>query len=221
MWQRKSKVADSTSAPAAMKLDIKSSARSRRKNNKTDADKQLHKFFASLGKNMEAFIDASPLGVPDAEPWNPSTDKKKALLSNPISVLNSVSDTVDAMSPSRFFDKVKDGAAGNMWSMTLMLMSLREGLANAVLAEEAMCGGSSQKGGDEETVIVVEEADVMDDHTAIVVSSEGDDAGDAYIDLGADRWGNSSRPVNVVKETVAEAKKIKKTISHFLTKVSM
>ena len=137
MWQRKSKVADSSSAAAAMKLDIKSTARSRRNRkggkNNTDADK--HQFFASLGKNMEAFIDASPLGVPDAEPWNPSTDKKKALLSNPISVLNSVSDTIDAVSPSRLFDKVKGGASGNMWGITLMLISIREGLANAVLAE--------------------------------------------------------------------------------------
>ena len=216
MWQRKGKVADSSSAAAAMKLDIKSTARSRRNRkggkNNTDADK--HQFFASLGKNMEAFIDASPLGVPDAEPWNPSTDKKKALLSNPISVLNSVSDTIDAVSPSRLFDKVKGGASGNMWGITLMLISIREGLANA---EEPMCSGSSKKGGDDESVIVVEEADVMD--TAIVVSSEGD-AGDAYVDLGADRWGNSARSANVMKETVAEAKKLKKTLAHFLTKVS-
>jgi hypothetical protein len=73
-----------------------------------------------------------------------------------------------------------------------MLMSLREGLANAVLAEEAMTVD----------VPVMVEPDV----DAVVPSEAGCDA---FVDLGADRWGNTSRAVNPLKEALSEAKAMK------------
>ena len=217
MWQgkRKGKVADEFTATTAMKLDIKSAAavsgRSRRKaspSKKNAADKQLRKFFNSIGKNMEAFIDASPLGVPNPEPWDERTDKKKALLNNPaISILHTVSETIDNLSPARMFNSLGAKSAGCMWGMTLMLMSLREGLANACIAEDKMEGGGGED-VDSPAVVVEVEVDVK-------VDSEGE-AGEAYVDLGADRWGNSPRTSNTVKETVSEFRVVKKAISHFL-----
>ena len=218
MWQgkRKGKVADESTATTAMKLEIKSAAsagRSRRKaspSKKNAADKQLRKFFNTIGKNMEAFIDASPLGVPDPEPWDERTDKKKALLNNPaISILHTVSETIDNLSPTRMFNSLGAKSAGCMWGMTLMLMSLREGLANACIVEEKMeGGGGGEDNVDSPAVLVEVEVDVK-------VDSEGE-AGEAYVDLGADRWGNSPRTSNTVKETVSEVRMLKKAISHFL-----
>jgi len=111
------------------------------------------------------------------EPWSPTTDKKKALLSNPISVLGMVGEVIDAFSPAKFFISL---GAGRM-----MLTSLREALANAVLAEEAMGLNARSEGRDDASIVMVEaEADV-------IVPSEGD--GEAFIDLGADQRDNSSR----------------------------
>ncbi|KAL9189756.1 hypothetical protein ACHAXT_009431 [Thalassiosira profunda] len=110
MWKSKQKVAPD-GAPAAMKLDVRS-ARRARQNRRDDEARKLREFFRTLGKSVESLIDATPLGVPDPEPWNPATDRKKALLSNPaVSVLQSVSDTIDALSPAQLLGKV-EGARG-------------------------------------------------------------------------------------------------------------
>lgn len=97
-----------------------------------------------------------------------------------------------------------------MWGMTLMLMSLREGLSNAT----ALSGEKNTvEDVDSPPVIINKEVDVN-------VSSEGD-AGEEFVDVGADRWGNTARPVNAIKETVSEVKVLKKAISHFITKKAL
>ena len=210
MWQNKRKVGIAEQ-PTAMELEMKSVGRTQ---GKEEDDINFNKFFDSLGASVEAFIDASPLGVSTpVEPWNPSTDKKKAYLSNPMTVLNSVSERIDAVSPKRLFNRVGSSSslssAGNMWGMTLMLMSLREGLYNAT----ALSGEKNTvEDVDSPPVIINKEVDVN-------VSSEGN--GEEYVDVGADRWGNTARPVNAVKETVSEVKVLKKAISHFITKTAL
>lgn len=211
MWQNKRKVGIDDGEPTAMELEMKSVGRTTK-----GEDINFNKFFFdSLGASVEAFIDASPLGVSTpVEPWNPSTDKKKAYLSNPMSVLNSVSERIDAsVSPKRLFNRVgssssSSSSAGNMWGMTLMLMSLREGLSNAT----ALSGEKNTvEDVDSPPVIINKEVDVK-------VSS---DAGEEYVDVGADRWGNTARPVNAIKETVSEVKVLKKAISNFITKKAL
>mmetsp|Transcript_22679 Transcript_22679/g.49093 ORF Transcript_22679/g.49093 Transcript_22679/m.49093 type:complete len:360 (-) Transcript_22679:506-1585(-) len=211
MWQTKRKVAAMASANNAMELDIKSAAsssgRSRRKEGKAAADKQLREFCNKLGSSIESLIDATPLGVPDpCDPWIPSTDKKKAMLSNPISVLNSISETIGALPPVKFFNSM--GAGGSSW-----MSAFREGLANAVLAEKALDqnleGEMTDDGVNVPPVMVEVEVDA-------VVSSEG--AGEDFVDLGADQWNNSPRATNPMEEAVSEVKVIRKAVSHFLNK---
>lgn len=210
MWQAKRKVAVATGEGSAseMKLDIKSASSSRRNKNR-EASKnnrqQLRKFFNSVGSSIESLIDATPLGVPTpVEPWNPTTDKKKAMLSNPISVLNAVSDTIDALSPARLLGKVE----GSAWMLasSKMLLGLREGLAAAVKAEESL----DMRGCTVDVPVLVE-PDPID----ATISSE---AGcEAFVDLGADQWGNSSRCSNPIREAMVEAKAIRKrTMSKML-----
>ena len=213
MWQNKRKVGIDHE-PTAMELEMKSVGRTTK-----GEDINFNKFFFdSLGASVEAFIDASPLGVSTpVEPWNPSTDKKKAYLSNPMSVLNSVSERIDAsVSPKRLFNRVgssssSSSSAGNMWGMTLMLMSLREGLSNATVSPGEK---NTVEDVDSPPVVINKEVDVS-------VSSEGDAGEEPYVDVGADRWGNTARPVNAIKETVSEVKVLKKAISHFITKKAL
>ena len=176
-----------------MESEIKSAAPCRsRRSERIGADEHLRKFFSNLASNIEALIDATPLGVTTpCEPWSPSTDKKKALLSNPISVLGMVGEVIDAFSPAKLFISL---GAGRM-----MLMSLREALANAVLAEEAMSLNVRKEGRDDGSIVMVEpEVDVS-------VPSEG--AGESFVDLGADQNVNSPK-----------SKGIKKKFSNFLIK---
>lgn len=206
MWQTKRKVADA-SANNAIKLDIAPAApgRTRRKSGGERAERQLRKFVNSVGSSIENLIDATPFGVPTPEPWNASTDKKKAMLSNPISVLNSVSDTIDALCPAKLLGKVE----GSAWMIasSKMLMSLREGLAAAVKAEEAM-GKNDLEGRTVDVPVMVEKP------VDATISSE---TGEAFVDIGADQWGNTSRAANPVKEAVLEAKALKKvTMSKML-----
>ena len=172
-----------------MESEIKSAAPCRsRRSERIGADEHLRKFFSNLASNIEALIDATPFGVTTpCEPWSPSTDKKKALLSNPISVVGMVGEVIDAFSPAKLFISL---GAGRM-----MLMSLRDALANAVLAEEAM----GKEGRDDGSIVMVEpEVDVT-------VPSEG--AGESFVDLGADQNDNSPK-----------SKGIKKNFSNFLIK---
>mmetsp|Transcript_17445 Transcript_17445/g.31578 ORF Transcript_17445/g.31578 Transcript_17445/m.31578 type:complete len:359 (+) Transcript_17445:661-1737(+) len=201
MWPTKRKVSDA-SVNSAMEIDSTStsSGRSKRKNSGDKrADRQLREFFNNVGASIENIIDSTPFGVSSPEPWSPSTDKKKAMLSNPISVLNTVTETIDA-SPAKFLG----GARQSAWIMSprKMLMSLREGLAKAVLAEEAF-GGDNLDGKMSVDVPVMVELDA----DAVVPSEAGCEA---FVDLGADQWGNTSRAVNPMKEAVSEAKAMKK-----------
>ena len=192
MWPTKKKVANEERG-VAMESEIKSAAPCRSRRSKPiGADEHLRKFFSNLASNIEALIDATPLGVTTpCEPWSPSTDKKKALLSNPISVLGMVGEVIDAFSPAKLFISL---GAGRM-----MLMSLREALSNAVLAEEAMGLNMRKEGRDDGSIVVVEpEVDVT-------VPSDG--AGESFVDLGADQKDNSPK-----------SKGIKKNFSNFLLK---
>jgi hypothetical protein len=188
MWPTKNKVSNEECG-VAMESEIKSAAPCRsRRSERIGADEHLRKFFSNLASNIEALIDATPFGVTTpCEPWSPSTDKKKALLSNPISVVGMVGEVIDAFSPAKLFISL---GAGRM-----MLMSLRDALANAVLAEEAM----GKEGRDDGSIVMVEpEVDVT-------VPSEG--AGESFVDLGADQNDNSPK-----------SKGIKKNFSNFLIK---
>jgi len=198
MWPTKRKVANE--GGAAMKLEAKSAATCRsRRSNRIGADEHLRTFFNNLASSIEALIDATPLGVTTpCEPWSPSTDKKKALLSNPISILGMVGDVIDAFSPTKFFISL---GAGRM-----MLMSLREALANAIVAEEAMGLNARNEGGADASIVMVEaEVDAT-------VPSEG--AGESFVDLGKDQWDNSSRDQ-------PESKGNKKSFSCFLIKSAL
>ncbi|KAL3821831.1 hypothetical protein ACHAXA_003333 [Cyclostephanos tholiformis] len=163
---------------AAMKEEIKSdeSYRSRR-TKRIGADEHLRAFFVKLATNIEALIDASPLGVPaPCEPWSPSTDKKKALLSNPISAIGMVGEVI-AFTPAKLLLSLGAGR--------VMLTSLREALANAVLAEEAIDLNARSDGREDASLVMV------DAEVDVTVPSEG--AGEAFVDLRADQKDNSSR----------------------------
>eukprot|EP00580_Thalassiosira_gravida_P001211 CAMPEP_0201599434 /NCGR_PEP_ID=MMETSP0492-20130828/884_1 /ASSEMBLY_ACC=CAM_ASM_000837 /TAXON_ID=420259 /ORGANISM="Thalassiosira gravida, Strain GMp14c1" /LENGTH=346 /DNA_ID=CAMNT_0048062005 /DNA_START=49 /DNA_END=1089 /DNA_ORIENTATION=- len=212
MWQTKrNKVADASAnemkletASVSSSTTTSSGRSSRRKNSGGKrADHQLREFFNNIGSSVVEFIDATPLGVPTPAPWSPSTDKKKALLSNPISVWNSVSQT-----HANFFGGAMEGGSAWMLASSQMLINLREGLANAVLAEKAMGEGVEEEVNFEGKMVTIDIPVVVDPVVGAIVSSE---AGcESFVDLGADRWGNSSRKVNPVNEAVSEAKAAKK-----------
>ena len=169
MWPTDRKIADESGA--TMNVEIKSDASCRsRRSERIGADEHLRAFFSKLASNIEALIDASPLGVTTpCEPWSPSTDKMNSLLSNPISVVGIVGEVI-GFTPAKLLLSL---GAGRM-----MLMSLREALANAVLAEDAIVLDARGERRDDASIVVVEtEVDVT-------VPSEG--AGEAFVDLGAD-----------------------------------
>lgn len=220
MWQtkpkRKAKVADASAT--AIKLDVastvgrKNSRRQRRAGKRADA--QLKTFFDNLGASIESLIDATPLGVKTPiEPWNPDEDRKKALLSNPISVLKVVNETFDAFSHpnTNTFLGSKMESDGNAWMLasTNFLMRLREGLARAVLAEEKM--DETMEGRSIDVPAVMVEPEPKD---ATVTTAAG-----AFVDLGADRWGNSKRTSHPAREAVTEAKAIKKVCQSKILKI--
>lgn len=142
MWWSKRNAAAASSAGGAP------FGRSRRKSCTDDsvckiqAEGRLRTFFGKIGSSIESLIDATPLGVPTpCEPWSPLTDKKKAYLSNPVSVLKVITEIMSAYSPSKFINSL-GAAVGEpiaQWFQisTMMLMGLREGFANAVLGEDA------------------------------------------------------------------------------------
>ena len=211
MWQSKRKVV-AVDDENAIKLEVTSASSgrgSKRKNggaskNKKQVDRQLREFFNNVGRGIESLIDKSPLGVPNPEPWNEMTDKRKAVLSNPVVVLNTVSETIDALSPGKILTRMESSSW--MVASTKMLVSLREGLAAAVKAEEAMHSNVGRAASDDVPVMV--EIDV--DATVSSGAEEGQETDAPFVDLGADRWGNSTRSSNPAKEALVEAKKIKK-----------
>lgn len=168
------------------------------------ADRQLRQFFVNVGASVEALIDSTPFGVPTPEPWSPSTDKKKAMLSNPISIWDTVSETIDALYLVKFLGGAMEGGSAWMQASSEMLMSVREGLANAVMAEE------------EGKTVTIDVPVMVEPSVDAVVTSE---AGcDTFVDLGTDSWGNTPRAVNPMKEAVSGAKEIKEvTMNKVLT----
>mmetsp|Transcript_7570 Transcript_7570/g.11647 ORF Transcript_7570/g.11647 Transcript_7570/m.11647 type:complete len:333 (-) Transcript_7570:194-1192(-) len=183
----------SASAPPAAKAKLELNlVRIKKKNHDIngvrDASRQVSNFFATLGSQVESLIDASPFGVEDPEPWTPETNPTFAALSDPIAF----TDLTQA------FD-VGDGpfAAWTTASQTL-LMNVRKGLENAVEAEKKL-------NFDRDDPVMV---DVADADT--IIPKQG--GADAFVDLGADAWGNSARPSHPWKESVAEAKVIKKQV---------
>lgn len=195
--KRKVADADANADESQTKPNMAPFGRSRRKNSGGKrADRQLLEFFNNIGSAVVEFIDATPFGVSTPEPWSPSTDKKKAMLSNPISVLNTVGETIDALSPSEFLGGAAESGSAWMIAPSNMLISLREGLANAVLAEEAM--GEEEEVNFEGKMVTVEVPEPVD----ATVSSE---AGcEDFVSLG-----DPSRTVNPVKEAITEAKTMK------------
>lgn len=151
----------------------------------------LRKFLFELGASIESLIDATPFGVSTPEPWSPSTDKNKALLSNPVSVLN------ETTSKAVLFGTTEEDS----WTLApgKLLTIIREGLANVAPLEETF------------------ECDKLEGKVPADVFVPSDC--DAYVDLGADRWGNTERVANPLEEAVFEAKKIKSTIVAFIGKV--
>jgi len=178
-----------------------------------DASRQISTFFTTLGSQVESFIDASPFGVEDPDPWTPESNPTFAALSDPITALTALSDPITALNEiceglpgvkgaAQIIDSegAEDGrfAAWLSASQTL-LMNVRKGLENAVEAEKKL------KFDDEKPVMV----DVADADT--LVPKQG--GADAFVDLGADKWGNSTRVSHPWDESVAEVKIIQKQVT--------
>ncbi len=202
----------SASAPTKAKLEL-NLVRIKKKNHDIngvrDASRQVSTFFATLGRQVELLIDASPFGVEDPDPWTPETNPTFAALSDPITALNEICEGLPGVNGAvHIFDSegAEDGpfAAWLSASQTL-LMNVRRGLENAVEAEKKL-------NFDEDTAVMV---DVADADT--IVPKQG--GADAFVDLGADKWGNSTRVSHPWDESVAEAKviqkQVKKAVSNF------
>jgi hypothetical protein len=169
MWPTDRKVADESVAAMTVEINADASCRSRR-SERIGADDHLRAFFSKLASNIEALIDASPLGVTTpCEPWSPSTDKMNSVLCNPISVVGIVGEVI-GFTPAKLLLSLGAGR--------VMLMSLREALANAVLAEDAMRLDARGEGRDDTSIVVIE--------TEVDVTVPSEDAGEAFVDLGAD-----------------------------------
>lgn len=164
----------------------------------------LRQLFIKLGASVESLIDATPFGVSTPEPWSPATDAKKALLSNPMSVLNTTaSKTINALPPAVFFGGATEDGASWTLAPSKLLASIREGLANVAALEEALV--SAPVAGQEPVDVVMVEP-------AVEAGVPGDAGCDAFVDLGADRWGNTARVANPIMEAVLEAKEIQSKI---------
>jgi len=194
----------SASAPPAAKAKLELNlVRIKKKNHDIngvrDASRQVSNFFATLGSQVESLIDASPFGVEDPEPWTPETNPTFAALSDPITALNEICEGLPGVSGTTQAFDVGDGpfAAWTTASQTL-LMNVRKGLENAVEAEKKLIFDR-----DDPVMVDVADADT-------IIPKQG--GADAFVDLGADAWGNSARPSHPWKESVAEAKVIKKQV---------
>ena len=159
--------------------------RTKKKNHDIDgvrkAGHQVTAFFTKVGGQVESFIDSTPFGVPDPEPWSPETDRTAAALCDPIAALNLLPATPFAVLAS---------------CSQSLLMSLRMGLENT----------------DEPVMISVADADT-------IVPKEG--GADAFIDLGADKWGNSTRQTHPWDESITEVKVIHNQVKRALSDFTM
>lgn len=192
MWRSKRNAAASSAGDAPFD-------RSRRKSCADDsvckiqAKGRLRKFFGTIGSSIESLIDATPLGVPTpCEPWSPLTDKKKALLSNPISVLKVITEIMSAYSPSKFINSL-EAAVGEpiahwLQVSAIMLMGLRESLANAILGED------TNSISDPPVVVLSQDVHVL-----------GEDACGSFVDLSTEnstKMGTSKGLLNFLTRRV-------------------
>ena len=209
---------------AKLKLNL---ARATKKNHDIEgvrtAGHQVTSFFTSLGENLESLIDKTPFGIPDEDlqPWDPETDKTLAALNDPIATLSQgVTEICESLpgvnATAQSFDSERAAASViDMWASASqsLLMSVRRGLENAVEAEKKMNlvdGGASADD-------VTDDADTSTATTTALKQGEVD----AFVDLGADNWGNSSRPSNPWNESVSEAKVIKKQVKKAVSDFTM
>lgn len=209
---------------AKLKLDL---ARATKKNHDIEgvrmAGHQVSSFFTSLGENLESLIDKTPFGIPDEDlqPWDPETDKTLAALNDPIATLSQgvteICESLPGMNATaQSFDLERAATAViDMWASASqsLLMSVRRGLENAVEAEKKMnlVDGASAD-------------DVTDDADTTAATTTAPKQGgevDAFVDLGSDNWGNSSRPSNPWNESVSEAKVIKKQVKKAVSDFTM
>jgi hypothetical protein len=176
-----------------------------------DARRQVSKFFATLGSQVEALIDASPLGVDDPEPWTPETNPQFAALSNPITALNEICDGLPGVNGAKqIFDSegTEDRLAAWASASQTLLTNVRKGLEKAVEAEKKLDFYRDDK------AVMVDVADA----DAVVPKQGGFDA---FVDLGADKWGNSTRRSQPWEESVAEVKVIKKQVKKAVSNFTM
>jgi hypothetical protein len=157
MWRSKRSSARASSAGGVEFTTLRKKCCTDEAASEYKTEGKLQNFFRKIGSSIESFIDATPLGVPSpCEPWSPLTDRKKALLSNPISVLKVITETMSAYSPTKFISSLGAviGEATAQWvqSSAMMLMGLREGLAHAVLGED--------ENGISDSPVIVESEDV-------------------------------------------------------------
>ncbi len=205
------------SAPPADKAKLELNlVRTKKKNHDIDgvrkARRQVSNFFATLGSQVESLIDASPFGVEDPEPWTPETNPTFAALMDPITALNEICDGLPGVNGTvQVFDS--EGAEGRpfaAWTLAsvTLLVNVRKGLENAVEAEKMLNFDHT------DTPVMV---DVADADT--IVPKQGGSC--AFVDLGADNWGNSPRKSLPWKESVAEAKVIKKQVKKAVSNFTM
>mmetsp|Transcript_8548 Transcript_8548/g.13325 ORF Transcript_8548/g.13325 Transcript_8548/m.13325 type:complete len:342 (+) Transcript_8548:209-1234(+) len=205
------------SAPPADKAKLELNlVRTKKKNHDIDgvrkARGQVSNFFATLGSQVESLIDASPFGVEDPEPWTPETNPTFAALIDPITALNEICDGLPGVNGTvQVFDS--EGAEGRpfaAWTLAsvTLLVNVRKGLENAVEAEKMLNFDHT------DTPVMV---DVADADT--IVPKQGGSG--AFVDLGADNWGNSPRKSHPWKESVVEAKVIKKQVKKAVSNFTM
>jgi len=174
-----------------------------------DASRQVSKFFATLGSQVESLIDASPLGVEDPEPWTPETNPTFAALSNPITALNEICEGLPGVNGAKQIFDSEGTEDGPLAAWASLLMNVRKGLENAVEAEKKL---NLYNRDDMPVMVDVADADA-------VVPKQG--GSDAFVDLGADKWGNSPRRSHPWGESVAEAKVIKKQVKNAVSNFTM
>lgn len=177
-----------------------------------DEGRQFSEFLRTIGSSLESFIDSTPLGVPEPAPWTEASDREKAKLSNPLFLLQEIA---AALSPSSIGSHLEKEGNALMLASARVLLSIREGLEDAVMAEARLGrlgrdtpAAGDGPAGDDDAVVVESPAEAA-------VPSE---AGEPYVDLGVDRWGNTPRKADPSGEVISECKKVKRGLTHFTQK---
>ena len=171
-----------------------------------DEGRQFSELLNSIGSSLESFIDSTPLGVPEPAPWTEASDREKAKLSNPLFLLEEIA---AALSPSSVGARIAGEGGSLMLASARVLLSIREGLEDAVMAE-ARLGCDTRDAPDVGGAPVIVESPAE----AAVPSRTGE----PYVDLGVDRWGNTPRRADPSGEVLTECKKMKRSFTHFTQK---